>query len=135
VPAVVHKMFHGAHYCGMGFTEFSEIISEVGFTFPSERAWYAFQNGTKTPEGWMATVLEVSEEDQGLARQFVKERDGEGGTVVYADARFDSSRDGFHGTVLIIDSKSMKVLHCVTLNQEEIGSSWTTEDAYIRKAF
>jgi hypothetical protein len=42
---------------------------------------------------------------------------------VYVDARFDSSRDGFHGTVPVIDSETGKVLHCVTLTREETGSS------------
>jgi hypothetical protein len=135
VPQVVQRMFHGALCAGMGFTEFFEMATEVGFNPPSEGAWYAFQNGSEIQTGWMQAVLQVSSEDQAAVREFVKKRDGEAETVVYADARFDSSRDGFHGTVPVIDSESGKVLHCVTLTRYETGSSWKTEDACIRKAF
>lgn len=69
VPEVVHRMFHGALACGMGFTEFSEMTTEVGFNSPSERAWYAFQNGTVTRKGWMAAVTQVFDEDQAAARE------------------------------------------------------------------
>lgn len=135
VPQVVQRMFHGALCSGQGFTGFFEMMSEVGFKNPSERAWYAFQDGTLTRKGWIEAVMQVSKEDQAAARDFVKQRDGEEGTVVYADARFDSSRDGYHGTVPVIDSKTGKVLHCVTFTREETGSSWKTENACIRKAF
>jgi hypothetical protein len=135
VPQVVQRVFHGALCEGMGFTEFSEFASEVGFKAPSERAWYEFQAGTLTRKGWMSAVLEVSEEDLEAVRKFVKERDAQTGTVVYADARFDSSRDGYHGTVPILDEQTGKLLHIVTLTRIETGSSWKTEDACIRKAF
>jgi hypothetical protein len=87
--------------------------------------------GTLTRKGLLEAVMQVSKE----ARDFVKQRDGEEGTIVYADAMFDSSRDGYHGTVHAIDSKSGKVLHCVTWTREETGSNWKTEFACIRKAF
>lgn len=64
----------------------------------------------------------------------VIERDGKSGTVVYQDARFDSSRDGFHGTVTALDMVFGKPLHIVTLTRKETGSSWKTEDAAVRKA-
>jgi ribonuclease HI len=62
------------------------------------------------------------------------ERDGEAGTVVYLDARFDSSREGFHGTVPILDMVIGKVLHVVTLTRIETGSAWKMEDAAVRQA-
>jgi hypothetical protein len=119
----------------MGFTEFSEFACEVGFKAPSEMAWYESQAGTLTKKGWLDAVLEVSEEDFAAVRKFVMERDVETGTVVFADDRFDSSRDGIHGTVPIIDEQTGKVLHIVTLTRVETGSSWKTEDACIRRAF
>jgi hypothetical protein len=72
VPKVVQRMFHGALCAGMGFTEFSEMATEVGFNPPSEVAWYTFQNGTMTRTGWMQAVLQESAEDQAAARDFVK---------------------------------------------------------------
>jgi hypothetical protein len=131
VPEVVQRVFHGALCAEMGFTEFSEFADEVGFKSPSEKAWYDFQNGTLSRKGWLAAVMEVSKDDQAAARKVVMERDAECKTIVYADARFDSSRDRFHGTVPIIDEKTGKVLHCVTLTREQTGSSWKTEDACI----
>lgn len=135
VPEVVHRVFHSALCAGMGFTEFYGFAREVGFKAPSERTWYEFQAGAGSKRGWMSAVLEVSEEDQKAVRKVVKERDSETGTIVYADARFDSSRDGYHGTVPILDEQTGKVLHIVTLTRVETGSSWNTEDACIRKAF
>jgi hypothetical protein len=70
----------------------------------------------------------------GFYRAMVIERDEEAGTVVIQDARFDSSRDGYHGTVPALDLLIGKPLNIVKLTRVETGSSWETEDAAVRRA-
>ncbi|GAQ82597.1 hypothetical protein KFL_001170010, partial [Klebsormidium nitens] len=141
IPLVTRKFFHAALCAGMGFTELSEFSEELGLQSPSEKLFYRFQNGVEGDEngvgkikGWCEAVLEVAAENMAEVRAHVKERDGEEGTVVFMDARFDSSRDGYHGTVPALDMKSGKCVNIVTLTREETGSSWKTEDAAVRQA-
>jgi hypothetical protein len=134
VPRVTMKLYDAALSAGMGLTELSEFAEEVGHQTPGEKEFYAFQNGTAGRMGWIDAVIQVSEADLEANREMVKSRDGADGTVVYQDARFDSSRDGYHGTVPVLDMVSGKPLHIVTLTRIETGSSWKTEDACVRKA-
>jgi hypothetical protein len=69
-----------------------------------------------------------------VIRNEVIERDGEDGTIVYLNARFDISREEYYGTVPVLDMLFGKVLHAVTLTRVETGSSWKTEDAAVRQA-
>jgi hypothetical protein len=134
IPLVTKKVYHAALCAGMGLIELTEFAEEVGFQTPGVKGFYAFQNGIEGRMGWIDAVIEVSEADLDANRELVKLRDGAGGTVVYQDARFDSSRDGYHGTVPVLDMVSGKPLHIVTLTRVETGSSWKTEDACVRKA-
>lgn len=133
-PEVVLQAFHSVLCSGGGFTEYEEFSRELGLKPPAERLFFEFQCGKVTRQGWIEAVIQVAAEDQASGRAFVIERDGQAGTVVYMDARFDSSRDGYHGTVPVIDMVSGKVLHVVTLTRVETGSSWKTEDACVRQA-
>lgn len=66
-------------------------------------------------------------------RSEIRSRDGDEGTIVYS-ARFDSSREAFHGTVPVLEMLTGRVLHVVTLIRIETCSAWTTEDAAVRQA-
>jgi hypothetical protein len=131
---VVQRAYHAALSAGWGYQGYLEISEELGLKPPSEKSWYRFQEGTPQQRGWSEVVEEVSAEDMAVNRREVIERDGEGGTVVYLDARFDSSREGYHGTVPVLDMLTGKVLALVTLTRKETGSSWKTEDAAVRQA-
>lgn len=134
IPLVTKKVYHAALCAGMGLTELTEFAEEVGFQTPGVKGFYASQNGADGRKVWIDAVIEVFEADLHANREMVKMRDGAGGTVVYQNARFDSSRDGYHRTVPVLDMVSGKPLHIVTLTRVETGSSWKTEDACVRKA-
>lgn len=133
VPAACHRLFHAALTADMGFSEFSEFAAEAGFKPPEGDHFYNLQNGKGLLPSWISAVQDIFEQSMAAARQLVKERDGEKGTVAYMDARFDSSRDGFHGTVPALDMVTEKCLALVTLTRKETGSSWKTEDACVRQ--
>lgn len=111
-----------------------EWAQGFGLPVPSEQQWYHFQGGHGGQKGWCQAVLEVAEEKMALIRVEIIDWDGDKGTVVNLDARFDSSRDGYHGTVPVLDLESGKMLHVVTLTRVETGSSWKTEDVGVRQA-
>jgi hypothetical protein len=133
MPTACNRLFHAALTAGMGFTEFLEFSQEAGFKKPEGDHSHGFQNGPGLVPSWTSAVEEVSQESTKAAREFVKKRDGKNGSVLYMDARFDSFRDGFHGTVPALDSETGKCLALVTLTRKETGSSWKTEDACVRQ--
>ncbi|KAL3675849.1 hypothetical protein R1sor_025797 [Riccia sorocarpa] len=53
--------------------------------------------------------------------------------VCYVDARYDSSRSGFHGIVVFINQKTNLITEMVTLTRKEAGESWHIETAAIAK--
>jgi hypothetical protein len=128
------KAVHAGLCCGWGYTGYKEWAVEFDLPEPTEKAWYALQEGIAKRQGWCAAVLKVAEERMASVRAEIIARDGEEGTTVYLDARFDSSREGYHGTVLVLNMLTGKVLHVVTLTRVETGSAWKTEDAAVRLA-
>ena len=49
------------------------------------------------------------------------------------DARFDSSRSGYHETAPIMENENAYVIEMVTHTRVEDGGSWNIEDAIIRE--
>jgi hypothetical protein len=123
IPIACNRLFHAALSAGKGFTEVQEFASEAGFKKPEEDYFFKFQNDNGLVPSWISAVEEVSERSMKAARKLVKQRDRDKGSVLFMDARFDSSRDGFHGTVPALDSIIGKCLTLVTLTRNEIGSS------------
>lgn len=123
MPTACNRLFHAALTAGMGFTELQEFATEAGFKNPEHHHFYTFQNGSGLGPSWLSAVEEVSQASMAAAREIVKKRDGEKGSVVFMDARFDSSRDGFHGTVPALDSITGKCLALKTLTRTKTGSS------------
>jgi hypothetical protein len=117
MPEINQKAIHAGLSCGWGYTRYKEWAMEFGLKEPSEDHWYKFQTGTADQIGWCEVVLSMAEERMQSVRTEVIERDGEEGTIVYLDARFDSSREGYHGIVPILDMLTGKVLHVVTLTR------------------
>ncbi|KAL2649727.1 hypothetical protein R1flu_017855 [Riccia fluitans] len=54
--------------------------------------------------------------------------------TMYVDYRFDSSRSGYHGTLLVINIEDDKVIEMVTLTRKETGSSWRIETQALQQA-
>lgn len=49
------------------------------------------------------------------------------------DCRWDSSRNGFHGTVPFINASDNRVIEMVTMTRVEVESSWRIETAAVEK--
>ncbi|KAL2635012.1 hypothetical protein R1flu_006491 [Riccia fluitans] len=47
---------------------------------------------------------------------------------------FDSSRSGYHGTLLVINVDDDRVIEMVTLTRKEVGSSWKIETMALEQA-
>jgi hypothetical protein len=108
---------------------------------PSEKLFYRFQNGVEgnvdgagNIKGWCEAVLEVANQNMAEVRAAIKEGDAEEGSVAFMDARFNSSRESYHGTVPAFDKETGKCMSVVTLTRVETGSSWKTEDAAVRQS-
>jgi hypothetical protein len=106
VPPLNDRAIHAGLCCGCGYTGYKEWATEFGLPEPAEKAWYSFQQGSKGRISWCDAVLAVSQERMTAVRVEIIARDGEEGTVVFLDAKFDSSRDGYHGTVPVLDMLS-----------------------------
>jgi hypothetical protein len=105
VPELNDKAVHAGFCCGWpGYTGYKEWAIEFDLPEPTEKVWYAFQQGVAEKEGWCDAVLKLGcSRENGFSSCRDIARDGEEGTIVYLNARFDSSREDYHGTILVLD--------------------------------
>jgi ERCC4-type nuclease len=54
--------------------------------------------------------------------------------LTYLDARYDSSRNALHGTIVMINAEIGEVIHIIIKTQEEAGCAWNIEDLATKEA-
>ena len=85
-----------------------------------------FQNGKTTHLSWQDAVLLVARERRWKLYEELKTCGRP--VIAVVDARYDSTRNGYHGSVVFMDHICNKVLHVETLTRKDTGSSWAIED-------
>ncbi|CAM6099334.1 unnamed protein product [Calypogeia fissa] len=124
---ITPMLYHSTLCSRLTYTALASMTSHLGLHVPIPRHWYDFQTGSGHPRlGWIVAVKAQWEENKTNLWQEIKvgfevERD-EGheedpGLVVYLDAQWDSSRNGFHGTISVINVADYRVIDMVTTSK------------------
>jgi hypothetical protein len=130
-PAVHQEIFHSSLCCGLGYTQLSEFFGVLGCNLPSKDTCHAVYNGTtrKSGLGTLAAIERVWQQELSARREALLGKP----VALYLDARFDSTRDAYHGTVTFIEVVSGCILGMVTVKKTTVGNAWKIEDAAVRK--
>ncbi|KAL3701628.1 hypothetical protein R1sor_019650 [Riccia sorocarpa] len=134
VPAVTTLMYLSALCAGLTYTQLDALYMEAGIARVSENQFMGFQSGGNRREGWIQVVLERwAEEKVDVHRQikalYFPEDQPRRHFVVYADLRYDSSRNGFNGTCAFINRDDGRVIELVNIQRTETSNnSWLIED-------
>ncbi|KAL3691464.1 hypothetical protein R1sor_005115 [Riccia sorocarpa] len=133
VHAVTTLMYHSALCAGLTYTQLDALYMEAGIARVSENQFMGFQSGGNRRMGWIEVVLERwAEEKADVHRQirhiYFLEDQPRRHFVVYADLRYDSSRNGFNGTCAFINRDDGRVVELVNIQRTETSNnSWLIE--------
>ncbi|KAL3693226.1 hypothetical protein R1sor_006877 [Riccia sorocarpa] len=127
-------MYHSTLCAGLTYTHLDALYMEAGIARVSENQFMGFQSGGNRRMGWIEVVLERwAEEKVDVHRQirhvYFPEDQPRRHFVVYADLRYDSSRNGFNGTCAFINRDDGRVVELVNIQRTETSNnSWLIED-------
>ncbi|KAL3694745.1 hypothetical protein R1sor_008396 [Riccia sorocarpa] len=131
-PYVTGQLYHAALCAGLSYTSVSSMLAAIRVHVPTEAHWYAFQSGARGRHiGWCAAVLSYWDAQKASLHAAIRE--SEEPLVVYVDCRWDSSRNGYHGTVPFINAADDRVIEMVTMTRVEAQSSWNIETRAVER--
>ncbi|KAL3676555.1 hypothetical protein R1sor_026503 [Riccia sorocarpa] len=131
-PHVTGQLYHAALCAGLSYTSVSSMLAAIRVHVPSEAHWYAFQSGARGRHiGWCVAVLSYWDAQKAFLHAAIREA-GEP-LAVYVDCRWDSSRNGYHGTVSFINAADDRVIEMVTMTRVEASSSWNIETRAVER--
>ncbi|KAL3675744.1 hypothetical protein R1sor_025692 [Riccia sorocarpa] len=140
IPDITHRQYHAALCAGLGYTQLDSICKEMGLVGISKDHFFAFQRGQDRRVGWIRTTL-----DQWALKKYEVQNatitrnlhdlngdtmgviydldltflDSSSALVLYADLRYDSTRNGYNGTVVWIDGFDGRVVELVNMTRVE----------------
>ncbi|KAL3695327.1 hypothetical protein R1sor_009403 [Riccia sorocarpa] len=131
IPEVTTRLYNAALCAGLSHVSLQSLTMETGLKVPSKWHFFQFQSGKSRTMGWIDAAMGMWEAEKSDLQQKLAETQEP--AVFYVDARYDSSRSGFHGTVVFINQKTNLITEMVTLTRKEAGGSWHIETAAIAK--
>ncbi|KAL3699855.1 hypothetical protein R1sor_017877 [Riccia sorocarpa] len=137
IPDITHRQYHVALSAGLGYTQLNGMCIEMGLARVSEDHFFVFQCRRDRRVGRIQATLDMwaimkDEAQAAVITRNLHDLNGDpigGGLVLYADLRYDSTRNGYNGTAVWIDGFDNRVVELVNMTRVEAGNnSWRIED-------